>query len=579
MKLSQASKQPGGIQEAQLIQTPVERKVPLRTQLRLISLAVQANWKLALAGLAAFLSRKRMRGWNLINSAAARHPDYYTSWTTSSEKALIDEWIGSQHGQSGPTALACLIFGEDERLRQETISSLHRTLPNAYVLMDKQDLTTAISEAYSEKAEWILAVSAGTRFSSSLAAVLGRALDRSFSQPPFPILYWDCDNLAGCTRQEPFIKPDWDPVLHSARDMLLDSSLISATSAMSILDIAPKYGFSPAGFDELIHRMLALPSSPSPRHIPLILTHRYATTFEPPRLPQGPAGPSTASYWPKEACSKLPGISIIIPTRDQGAMLQTLIDGLETLEYPGPIELLIVDNDSTEVEARSLLERIDKRASAQVLPFPGPFNFAAMMNAAAAIAGNDYLCLLNNDIETMSPNWLTKMMEAAIDPGSGAIGARLLYPDGTIQHVGVAVGIGDAAGHVQKGVDPEWRLFHNWHDAKRQVSAVTAACLVVQRSKFLEIGGMDAKSFAVDFNDVDLCLRLQQAGFINMVVPSATLIHHESKSRGISRTPPQQAQFEFELQSLRERWGILNTTDPWFSPLFRRQSEQCLLQF
>lgn len=259
-------------------------------------------------------------------------------------------------------------------------------------------------------------------------------------------------------------------------------------------------------------------------------------------------------------------------------LLEACIAGLDQLDYAGPIETLILDNQSCETATSDLFAQLAKRPGTRIVPWHHAFNFAAMMNHAAEIAQHPVLCLLNNDVTPLDGRWLDCLVAEATQPDCGAAGARLLYPDGTIQHVGVALGIGGAAGHVQKGIDPASPHLANWHQATRRVSAVTGACLVVLRERYLAVGGMDAKAFAVDFNDVDLCLKLDRAGWSNRVVTEATLIHHELKTRGKATSAAQKERFARELAALQDRWGTPDYQDPWHSPLFRRESEQCLLR-
>jgi GT2 family glycosyltransferase len=270
---------------------------------------------------------------------------------------------------------------------------------------------------------------------------------------------------------------------------------------------------------------------------------------------------------------------VIIPTRDRAELLESCLSGLLSTRFPGEREIIVVDNDSREPRTKALLEHLEAAEGVRVIARPGPFNFAALINAGVASARGDLVCLLNNDVEITSPDWLLPMAALAMRENIGAVGARLLYPDGAIQHAGVALGIGDAAGHVDKGVKPVPGEFAPWHGETRTVSAVTAACLLVDRAKFVEVGGMDEGTFAVDFNDVDLCLKLGARSWHTVYCAQATLIHHESRSRGKTHHGANLARFEQELSALRARWGTGAIVDPHHSPLFRRQSEQCLLAF
>jgi GT2 family glycosyltransferase len=228
--------------------------------------------------------------------------------------------------------------------------------------------------------------------------------------------------------------------------------------------------------------------------------------------------------------------------------------------------------------ALQLLADQAKSASKHVLRLPGPFNFSRLNNEAVRVAKGELLCFLNNDIEPLDGSWLTNLVTRAVEPDVGAVGAMLLYPDGSIQHAGVAIGIGGAAGHVQKGVMPDSTRGDFRYFATRRVSAVTAACLVVSRDKFLSVGGFDEQAFPVAFNDVDFCLKLNSRRLRNMFVAESRLIHHESKSRGQDDNPEKRERFARELRQLQQRWETQTYTDPWYSPLLSRASERCLLQ-
>jgi len=264
---------------------------------------------------------------------------------------------------------------------------------------------------------------------------------------------------------------------------------------------------------------------------------------------------------------------------DSAELLATCLEGLSRTQFPGEHEIIIVDNGSCEPSTRALFERLEATGEARVLPQPGPFSFAALANAGVAAARGEFVCLLNNDIEVLSPTWLERMAAWASREDVGAVGARLLYPDGTIQHAGVALGIAGSAGHVEKGATPIPGAFAPWHGETRTVSAVTAACLLVSRTKYCAVGGMDAQNFAIDFNDVDLCLKLAARGWQSLYCAEATLVHHESRSRGRVRRGPDKVRFESEIAMLRARWGTETVVDRHHSPLFDLKSERCLLAF
>ena len=266
-----------------------------------------------------------------------------------------------------------------------------------------------------------------------------------------------------------------------------------------------------------------------------------------------------------------PLVSIIVPTRDRLDLLARCADGvLQGTDYDA-LELLIVDNGSVEPATLAHFETLKADPRVRILPAPGPFNFAALMNRAVAQARGEIILLLNNDISMIEPGWLAELVSHAVRPTVGAVGARLLYPDGTIQHAGVALGIGGVAGHLQVGAPGQHAGYQGHLALTRNVSAVTAACLAMRRSVWDEVGGMDAKRLTVAFNDVDLCLKVRAAGYDIVWTPFAELYHHESASRGLDLEPKAAARFQGEIATMRERWGDVLDNDPFYGPVFDKR--------
>jgi GT2 family glycosyltransferase len=275
---------------------------------------------------------------------------------------------------------------------------------------------------------------------------------------------------------------------------------------------------------------------------------------------------------PSNSC---PLVSVIIPTRNKASLLRACVNGLRKTEYP-EVEIIVVDNGSDEAEALELLAEL-QAGGAQVLPMRGPFNFSALNNAAAKLAKGRLLCLLNNDIEVLAPDWLRNMATQAVRADVGAVGARLLYPDQTIQHAGVVIGVGGGAGHAHRyQAIGDAGYFQRAH-LPQFVSAVTAACLVIDRDRFWAVGGFDEQRFPVAFNDVDLCLRLNAKGWQSFYEPRATLIHHESKSRGKDSHPANRDRFARELAFLKERWNTEEVRDPFHNVSLSRFSERFVI--
>lgn len=263
----------------------------------------------------------------------------------------------------------------------------------------------------------------------------------------------------------------------------------------------------------------------------------------------------------------LPPVSVIVPTRDRADLLAPCLRGLlEGTDYPD-LEVVVADNDSAEPQTLALFAAYAADPRLRIAPMPGPFNFSRINNDAVRVARGRVLVFLNNDVEVLEPGWLRALVREAVRPEIGAVGAKLLYPGGLVQHAGVVLGlIGGPAGHA-------FHLFKDGHpgylrmlETTRRVSAVTAACLAVTREKFEAMGGFDAEAFPVALNDVDLCLRLDRAGHRNLYVPAARLLHKESASRPNDMRPDQRARYERELAAFSSRWADRLARDPWYNP-------------
>lgn len=272
-----------------------------------------------------------------------------------------------------------------------------------------------------------------------------------------------------------------------------------------------------------------------------------------------------------------PLVTIVVPTRDQPAMLKRCVETVLKLTDYENYELVIVDNDSTDAEACAYLRTIEDKfveigSRIRVLRHPGAFNFSAMNNhAVRATARGEYVCLLNNDAAPLAGDWLGEMMAVARRPEVGAVGAKLFYPDGRIQHAGVVLGVGwgSPAEHPYNG-DPE-HAFGYWGRAQvaQELSAVTAACLVTRRSVYQELGGLDEESFAVAYNDIDYCLRVGAAGYRVLWTPHARLLHEASASQRANveakALEEKKARFLRERVAMFQRWMPKIASDPAYN--------------
>jgi GT2 family glycosyltransferase len=261
-----------------------------------------------------------------------------------------------------------------------------------------------------------------------------------------------------------------------------------------------------------------------------------------------------------------PQVSIIVPTRNAHKLVETCVHSVRRLTAYPNYEVVLIDNGSDDPQALACFEALAKAGLVQLLRDPRPFNYAAINNDAVGRVSSNLVCMLNNDIEVTDADWLEEMVTLAIQPGVGAVGAKLLYPNDTVQHGGVLLGFYGAAHHAYVGVAADAPGYDQQLLVRREVSAVTAACLVIRRTLFQEVGGLDAEHFPVGFNDVDLCLKLRARGLRNLWTPHARLIHHESATRGRDLTGAQRARAESELAALRELWRTELLEDPFHSP-------------
>ena len=259
-----------------------------------------------------------------------------------------------------------------------------------------------------------------------------------------------------------------------------------------------------------------------------------------------------------------PRVSLIIPTRDKVELLRTCVQSiLEKTDYHN-YELIVVDNQSEEAATFSYFRELESESRVRILRYNAPFNYSLINNYAAARATGAIIGLVNNDIEVITPEWMAIMVSQAIRPEIGAVGAMLYYPNDTIQHAGVVLGMGSVAGHAYTGLPAGTDGQCGRALLAQEVSAVTAACLFVRKEIFDEVGGLD-EALTVAFNDVDFCVRILKAGYRNLWTPYAKLYHHESASRGYEDTPEKQARFDGEVAFMCERWGDYLLSDPCYN--------------
>lgn len=398
-------------------------------------------------------------------------------------------------------------------------------------------------------ATWICPLMAGDQ----LAAGAIEAYASIIGEAKVGIIYADDDliDIAG-RRFAPHFKPDWNPDLFRYHDFITGSSVVY---------FWPEH---PGSLDdkcwaeEIIQAALDYGSKPI--HLPLMLHHRRSRPT--PSVPAIPVEPLQSA----------PAITAIIPTRNHAALLRKCVDGVKNVDYP-KIDLLVVDNDSHDADALEFLQQLESEGH-KVLRRPGPFNFSVLNNEAVNHASGSMLCFVNNDVEMTDRRWLWPLVRQAVRPEVGAVGPMLLYPDRTIQHAGVYLGIGGGAGHAHRFLPENEAGYFERARLPQFVSAVTAACMVLSRDKFLAVGGFDEEIFPVAFNDVDLCLKLNERGWQSFYEPRSRLVHHESKSRGLDSAKANRTRFAGELAALKAKWHTDRNCDPFHHPQLSPYSEQ-----
>jgi GT2 family glycosyltransferase len=407
---------------------------------------------------------------------------------------------------------------------------------------------------------------------------LWEVTSRLNQNPELDLVYSDEDKLtADGIRVEPFFKPDWSP------DLLLSMNYIThfAVFRMSLLEAIG--GFRPGYEGAQDYDVLLRVTEKTNRiaHVPKILYHwRMGDTSSASSASAKPFASESGRRAVEDALKRrgyeasaeilAPGryrarykipesplVSIIIPTRDQVRLLQQCVTSIEGKTSYHPYEIVVIDNNSIDPETVHLLDALSDKH--RVLRYPGPFNFSAINNFGATQAKGEHLLFLNDDTQVIDGEWLAALVEQAQRPEVGVAGAKLLYPDNSIQHAGVTLGICGGAGHAFRKLPNNRTAYFGLADLTRNCSAVTAACMIIRRKVFDEVGGFD-EELKVVYNDVDLCLRIRKQGYLILYTPFAVLYHFESATRGRLRPTREEELF-------CRRWSeTIRLGDPYYNP-------------
>jgi O-antigen biosynthesis protein len=498
-----------------------------------------------------WLLRKRVRARGHFAPLLSNSPRAYEFWAFSQAPPVLgpDDADGVQ--------ITALVRAADDLAQVAvTLKSLAAARIDALVI--GRPATTVLAslaeQADFQRARWLMPVMAGDMIAEHAATSYRATISQA--APDYSVIYADDDVLDRWgRRKDPHFKPQWNPELQKHHDILTGACIVRG-DAMALAEAALHENWG-------AWLVTAAATRGTVAHIPDVLHHRRSR----------PAAPKRAQ--PLIFAENLPLISVIIPTRNRADLLRTCVNGLRATDYPA-LQIIIADNGSDDPETIAYLDDLAREGHV-VLPQPGPFNYSAINNSAVREARGKLMCLLNNDVEVLSPDWLAILATQAMRPEVGAVGAQLLYPDGRIQHAGVVIGVGNAAGHAHRFIAPEAQGYFRRHALPQFVSAVTGACLVVKKDRYLAVGGLDEQNFAVAYNDVDLCLKLNARGWQSLYEPRAVLVHHESISRGFDTDSVGAARFAGELAALQRIWRTTEIVDPYHHPNLSRASEQFAL--
>jgi GT2 family glycosyltransferase len=604
------------------------RRVRLRRLSRsrvLLEAAQRAPREALTAGVWRLLGKK-LRARNRLRRLLAQPPCLnYATWLArrepqwSAELPRLLEEVRQAAPQSGLSVLLLLRAGEPPS--PDTLRSLQAQAYGAWQLVvvaaNAAQLRDAVAKIAPEqclilesapgatrceklnaglaaaRGEWLLVLDNGDALVEGALTRIAHAAQRT---PDAAIIYGDHDHVGGPRRRhQPHFKPQWNLPLFLAYDYI--------TLAAFRRDCAQavggfRSGFEAAEIDDLLLRLVDAAGHAGVVHTARILHHRSVLHPHADETAPRPAGrlravadflarrgdPATVAHNAfghlrivRAAPQPAPLVSLIVLTRDRVDLLRSCIEGLRTKTAYPALEIIIMDNDSRYAKTQSYLRGLQADPRVKVVAAPGSFNFSALNNAASRLAKGTVLGFINNDIDVIEPDWLNELISHAVRPEIGAVGARLLYGSGLVQHAGVILGLRGLAGHAHRFFEPDHLGYMHRLQTPQFLSAVTAACMVVERAKFEAVVGFDEDDFPVALNDVDLCLRLRERGWESFWTPYATLHHKESASRAHDLSRARRAAYERECENFRARWAHVIADDPYYNPNLTRDSEDFAL--
>jgi GT2 family glycosyltransferase len=435
--------------------------------------------------------------------------------------------------------------------------------------------------------EWLVLLDQDDLLEKSALSHLARVIS---CNEEVEMIYSDEDKINyNGTRFDPYFKSDWNPDLFYSHNMFSHLGCYKRSLVMKVHGF--RVGYEGAQDYDLALRCTEKIESKQIYHIPRVLYHwrshpastasgadlakpyamlagEKAINDHLARLKVNASVKLTASGYriSYDISDPKPKASIVIPTRNNFALLKKCIDSIFNKTTYSNYEILVINNNTDDPKTLKFLNQLSGDPRITIIHNSDPFNYSTLNNKAVKFASGEVLVLMNNDIEVITPEWLSELISHAIRPEIGAVGAKLWYPDNTIQHAGLILGVGGVANSAHHRLGKHQDDYFSKSNLVQSVSAVTAACLAVKKSLYEKVGGLDEENLGIAFNDVDFCLKLLELGYRNIYTPYAELFHHESASRGYDTSPEKQARLAKEEAFMWDRWGDILRNDPAYNP-------------
>lgn len=420
-------------------------------------------------------------------------------------------------------------------------------------------------------------------------------------KPNAKLIYSDEDKINNSGKRfDPYFKSDWNYSLFLSQNLICHLGVYKAEIVKQIGGF--RKGYEGAQDYDLALRFMEEIQENEIYHIPRVLYHwrahskstSKAASNKPYALTAGQSALSehlkrrnikaSVEILPNnhykinyQLPQKLPLISLIIPSKNNGKILKTCLDSVLWKTKYAPFEIIVVDNGSDEIETLNYLKSLEGNNQVKIIRDNRPFNFSAINNHAVSFTQGEYICFLNDDTEFINENWLSEMMAQMLQSKVAIVGAKLWYPDHRLQHAGVILGLGGVAGHSHKYFNKGQSDYFSRTQLTQELSAVTGACMLVRKNLFLQVGGFDEENLAISFNDIDLCLKIKALGYKIIWTPFAELYHFESISRGNDMHPDKLERFMKENQFMLQKWNGLLQNDPAYSPNLTLEHEDFTL--